>query len=192
LADQDKAPHPPARVKPSSLQADDGKATLLCTLPKLSHSIATPPDYDQLGNVFHNYIAMNPQNDQLAVAKRLIDNWQMQDFIKPDTVVEASEHFYAWLQQQYPGAVIATEVPVSCHNDDGTLFQGFIDMLVETPKGYVIIDHKTGGNANPDAFAAKHIAQLRLYQQAVKAATGKDILALVIHLPIMNRCYQIE
>lgn len=184
--------HSPAHGIPSSLHADDGKATLLGNLPKLSHAVGNPSDYNLLGNVFHNYIALNPRADKAGIAERLISNWQMQKYVKPETVVEASDHLYAWLKQQYPDGVISTEIPVTCHDANGTLYQGFIDMLVETPAGYVIIDHKTGGAADPAAFAAGHIAQLRLYKEAVETATGKKVLELVIHLPVMAKCYKIE
>ncbi len=192
LCRKEDTSYSPARGIPSGLHADDGKATLLCNLPKLTHSVGNPPDYGQLGNVFHNYFALNPQQDRIPIAERLISNWQMQKYVKAETVVEASEHLYAWLRRQYPDGTVTTEVPVTCHDDNGTLYQGFIDMLVETADGYVIIDHKAGGAADAAAFAAGHIAQLRLYKEAVETATRKNVLELVIHLPVMEKCYKIE
>ena len=183
---------PPARLVPSSLHEEDGKATLVATLPPLSCRPGSPQDYDQFGNVFHNYIALNPQQKQHEIAVRLIANWKMEKYLKPETVIESSEHFYAWLKEQYPQANIATEIPVTYHDENGTLYQGFIDMLLETPEGFVIIDHKTGGGADASALAAKHIAQLRLYKKAVEKVTGKKVLELIIHLPIMEKCYSIE
>ena len=184
--------HFPARLAPSSLHEDDGKATLVASLPPLSCRPASPQDYDQFGNVFHNYIALNPQERQHEIATRLITNWKMEKYLKPETVIEASEHFYAWLKEQYPEANIATEVPVTYHDDNGTLYQGFIDMLLETPEGFVVIDHKTGGGADAAALAAKHVAQLCLYKKAVENVTNKKVLELIIHLPIMEKCFSIE
>ena len=183
---------PPARRVPSSLHEEDGKATLVATLPPLICRPGSPQDYDQFGNVFHNYIALNPLQNQHEIAARLIANWKMEKYLKPETIIEASEHFYAWLKEQYPEANIATEVPVTYHDDNGTLYQGFIDMLLETPEGFIIIDHKTGGGADAPGLAAKHIAQLRLYKKAVEKVTGKKVLELIIHLPIMEKCYSIE
>ena len=184
--------HSPAHRAPSSIHEDDGKAKLIAQLPALSSHPGKILDYDQLGNVFHNYIALNPQQNQHGIAKRIIDNWQMEGCLKPETVIEASEHFYEWLKEYYPNATVSCEVPVTYHDDNGTLYQGFIDVLLETQDGFVIIDHKTGGAADSATFAAGHVAQLRLYKKAVEEATHKKVLELVIHLPLMEKCYSIQ
>ena len=184
--------HSPARRAPSSIHEEDGNAKLIAQLPALSSHPSKILDYDQLGNVFHNYIALNPQQNQLEIAKRIIGNWKMEGCLKPETVIEASEHFYEWLKNSYPNATVSCEVPITYHDDNGTLYQGFIDVLLETQDGFVIIDHKTGGAVDSAAFAAGHVAQLRLYKKAVEEYTHKKVLELVIHLPLMGKCYSIQ
>ena len=49
---------------------------------------------------------------------------------------------HAWVRSRWPEGRVRAEAPVSCGNGDGQIFQGWIDLLVETPDGFVIIDHK--------------------------------------------------
>ena len=97
------------------------------------------------------------------------------------------------LNSTYAGAKISCEVPMTYHDDNGTLYQGFIDMLLELPAGFVIIDHKTHPAAHDaEQYAASCTGQLRLYRKAVEAATGKNVLQTVIHLPNLGKCYEVK
>ena len=116
----------------------------------------------------------------------------MAEFIKPETLITAAERLFAWLDDHYQRPQVSCEVPITNHDENGTLYQGYIDMLVETPQGYVIIDHKTGGRDEaPEVHAEKHLGQLRLYQASIEKATGKKVLELVIHLPLKACCCKI-
>jgi ATP-dependent exoDNAse (exonuclease V) beta subunit len=77
-------------------------------------------------------------------------------------------------------------------DENGTAYQGFIDMLLETPDGYIIIDHKTHPRQdNAAEYCAKCAPQLNLYKKAVEEATGKKVIKLIIHLPNLGCCYRI-
>ena len=79
------------------------------------------------------------------------------------------------------------------HDENGTLYQGFIDMLLELPDGYVIIDHKTHPMAfDAESYAASCAGQLRLYRKAVEAATGKTVKQTIIHLPNLGMCFEVK
>jgi hypothetical protein len=57
---------------------------------------------------------------------------------------------------------------------------------LETPEGFVIIDHKSfpGSVADAKKKAASFGGQLGLYARAVQEATGKKIDGCCIHLPV--------
>lgn len=113
--------------------------------------------------------------------------------VEPAVLVECCQNLYNWLNSTYAGAKISCEVPMTFHNADGTLYQGFIDMLLELPAGFVIIDHKTHPAAHDaEQYAASCTGQLRLYRKAVEAATGKNVLQTVIHLPNLGKCYEVK
>ncbi|MBR4611823.1 MAG: UvrD-helicase domain-containing protein [Kiritimatiellae bacterium] len=163
------------------------------SLPGLSDN--KPEREDWLGNSFHDFFALwqsTPETERRSLAERIIDNWQMAEFIKPETLITAAERLFAWLDDHYQRPQVSCEVPITYHDENGTLYQGYIDMLVETPQGYVIIDHKTGGRDEaPEVHAEKHLGQLRLYQASIEKATGKKVLELVIHLPLKACCCKI-
>ena len=185
--------HLPARVAPSLLPKQTGTAKLMCEWkPQLEWPRCKPDEYDLLGNAFHGFFALNPQTDQKQMAERLLANWQQQNAVKPETVVTACQRLYDWVKSEFPGSSVTCEVPMTWRNDHGQLFQGFIDMLIDTGDGYVIVDHKTTIKPDPLAEAASHAAQLEIYRNAVEKATSKKVSKTIIHFPLMGKCVEVE
>lgn len=185
--------HVPACRSPSTLSCDDGIAVLLRQWDFKGSVRGAAEKPQQLGNAFHNYLAMNPRERQLEIAKRLLKNRKVEECVSPETLIECADRFYGWLADRYPGADIQCEIPVTWHDETGTLFQGVIDLLLELPGGYVIVDHKTHpAEWDAERYAASCAAQLRLYRRAVEAATGKPVLQMIIHLPNVGRCYEVK
>ena len=186
--------HPvPARLSPSGETCDDGAATLLAKWNYRSTVKCEEDKFNLLGNAFHNFIALNPKQDRLAIAERLLKNWTVENSISPETLLECADNLYRWIAETWQNAKISCEVPMTYHDENGTLYQGFIDMLLELPDGYVIIDHKTHPMAH-DAqdYAADCAGQLRLYRKAVEAATGKSVKQTIIHLPNLGMCFAVK
>lgn len=183
----------PARKSPSSEKAD-GVASLLTQWDYFTGKIKCEKGkFNQLGSAFHDYIALNPQKDGKLYAQRLLKNYGVENSVEPEVLVECCQNLYNWLNSAYPGAKISCEVPITYHNADGTLYQGFIDMLLELPEGFVIIDHKTHPAAHDaEKYAASCAGQLDLYRQAVEAAADKKVLQTIIHLPNLGRCYEVK
>lgn len=183
----------PARKSPSSEKAD-GVASLLTQWDYFTGKIKCEKGkFNLLGSAFHDYIALNPQVNGKLYAKRLLENYGTAQSVEPEVLVECCQNLYNWINSAYPGAKISCEVPMTFHNADGTLYQGFIDMLLELPKGFVIIDHKTHPAAHDaEKYAASCAGQLSLYRQAVEGATGKKVLQTIIHLPNLGRCYEVK
>ncbi len=182
-----------ARKSPSSEKAD-GVASLLTQWDYFTGKIKCEKGkFNLLGSAFHDYIALNPQKNGKLYAKRLLENYGVEKSVEPAVLVECCQNLYNHLNTAYPGAKISCEVPMTFHNADGTLYQGFIDMLVELPEGVVIIDHKTHPAAHDaEKYAASCAGQLSLYRQAVEATTGKKVLQTIIHLPNLGRCYEVK
>ncbi|NMA45890.1 MAG: UvrD-helicase domain-containing protein [Lentisphaerae bacterium] len=183
----------PARLAPSQLPKQTGTATLMREWkPYLQGLNCKQDENDLLGNAFHAFFALNPQADQKQVAERLLANWQQQNAVKPETVITACQRLYDWVNSEFPGSSVTCEVPMTWRNDHGQLFQGFIDMLIETSDGYVIVDHKTTIKPDPLAEAASHAAQLEIYRNAVEKATSKKVSKTIIHFPLMGKCVEVE
>ena len=185
--------HVPARRSPSMVSGEEGIATLMHQWQYRSRIRPAAGKASLLGNAFHNYIAMNPKERQSEIAARLLKNWTVDDAVSPEILIECAERLYGWVADRYPGAGIQCEVPMTWHDESGTLYQGVIDMLLELPDGYVIVDHKTHpAEFDAERYAASCAPQLRLYRRAVEAATGKPVKQTLIHLPMIGRCYEVE
>ena len=184
---------PPAKKNPSS-ECAEGDVQLLAQWGRPSGQIKCPAgEFHLLGTAFHDYIALNPQKDGKLYAKRILENYGVADAVDPEVLTVCCQNLYAWLAAAYPDAVIRCEVPMTFHNENGTLYQGFIDMLLELPDGYVIIDHKTHPMAfDAESYAASCAGQLRLYRKAVEAATGKTVKQTIIHLPNLGMCFEVN
>lgn len=183
----------PARLSPSGISCDDGFANLLCRWDYKSTIQCESGKYNLLGNAFHNFIALNPQQERREVAERLLKNWTVDKGVSPETLMECADNLYRWIATAYPDAKISCEVPMTYHDENGTLYQGFIDMLLELPDGYVIVDHKTHPMAfDAEEYAAGCAGQLRLYRKAVEAATGKPVKQTIIHLPNLGMCFEVK
>lgn len=185
--------HAPAKKNPSS-ESCAGEASLLTQWDYFTGRInRAEGKYSDLGSAFHDYIALNPAENGKEYAQRLLENYGVKDAVEPAILVECCQNLYNWLNATYSGAKISCEVPMTYHNAEGTLYQGFIDMLLELPEGFVIIDHKTHPAAHDaEKYAAGCAGQLQIYRQAVEGATGKKVLQTIIHLPNLGRCYEVK
>jgi hypothetical protein len=65
---------------------------------------------------------------------------------------------------------------------------------LETPAGIVIIDHKSfpGSKDRRQERALSHAPQLALYREAVAKATGKSVIATIIHMPVVGEMIEIR
>ena len=184
-------PHFPARLSPSILlPTGNGTATVIQKWEQPEKPKCKSDEYDLLGNAFHNFIALNPQENQQPIAERILSNWRMSYALNPDVLIETTKKLYDWINQEYPESKVSNEVPISYRDENNTLLQGFIDMLIETPNGFIIVDHKTGIK-DYNAFAQQYAPQLAIYRKAVEQATGRGVLKTILHLPLMGVCIEI-
>jgi ATP-dependent helicase/nuclease subunit A len=73
------------------------------------------------------------------------------------------------------------EVPVAALVD-GVLVEGFIDLLVDTPDGLVVVDYKTDqvpSDLELDAAVARYSVQGAAYAVALESALGRPVVRCV-------------
>jgi ATP-dependent exoDNAse (exonuclease V) beta subunit len=190
--------HNPARLTASSLgsfgfAADVTEAAVLG--PQLiAHGAA---NWDQVGSAIHGYFALPlgemDDSSRLSAAQRLLDRWGAATAVEPSVVVEAGERMLAFFARHYPGAAVTTEQSVAWRNADNQLMEGWIDLLLETPVGYVLVDHKSYPGKDPVGHIKdQYIGQMRAYAEAIESITGRPVVETLIHMPALGKVYRIS
>ncbi len=192
----DTLDYPRARIWPSSLE-DSGEFedVVVETIADFGRQIDVKenPDPPALGNAVHGFLGIDDANltneRQLEIATRLLRAWGVEKSITPADLLTIHQGLEAFIEKTYPAAKVLREWPITLINDEHQLMQGWVDMLLETPMGYVVIDHKSYVGADASEYVKKYAAQLAIYRQAVEKATGKDVLATLLHMPMLGKMF---
>ncbi len=195
---QDVREYPPARLAPSGLIGDDDSADIeVRSLADLGERIKIKgqPDMASLGNAMHGFLGVDKSGlaeaRQLDMATELLHRWDVEKSISPADMIVAGERLEGFIEKNYPEAKVRREWPITLVNDQGQLLQGWIDMLLELPEGYVVIDHKSYPGANALVEAKKYASQLAVYREAIEKATGKNVVATLIHMPVLGQIFDV-
>ncbi|QXE85552.1 UvrD-helicase domain-containing protein [Geomonas nitrogeniifigens] len=92
------------------------------------------------------------------------------------------EAFRTWLKDFLVAERAHVEVPILAQNAEGSVVAGSIDLLVETPAGLWIVDHKSDQSEEFDSLFAFYRPQLEVYREAVYSLwPDKKVLGIVIN-----------
>lgn len=182
--------HLPYRLRPSGAPARPGGARILERFvlgPRLA--ITGSPDMAALGDAVHGFFAADqglrmPEARQ-RLAESLMRRWGVGGALAPADVVAAADRLSGFISTRWPGVEIRREWPIAGRVAMQRV-NGRLDLLIETPKGLIIIDHKTYPG-RPDTWEGRAIGyagQLELYGQLCAAATDKSVEGLFVHLPV--------
>lgn len=153
-------------------------------------------DITELGTALHLCIARAGVlgKADLPEVERILTNWKVVHAVDKASVLAPLTAFQDWLQQRWAGCVIHVEVPVETGRPDGTRLRGRIDLLVDTPDGWVLLDHKSNprGAAADGQLAQDHGPQLSAYAEALKRATGRPVIEQWLYLPVAARAIRLS
>ena len=144
---------------------------------------------DQLGLSLHKLVAaeiVNPfHKDALLTAERLFDSHGVGENLDPKEAVTYAQHFISYVRNTFQPDSLLAEYPVAQVLRNGQLVKGWIDFLIETSNGWVIVDHKftTKPESELEPEALKYSGQLMAYKNAVEAASQKKVDSCWIHFP---------
>lgn len=139
-------------------------------------SLTGTPDMQSVGKVFHRFFACdNPAlllDLRLARADLLRRRWGAPQ-LAPADIVAASDRLQAFLSNRFADARPRAEWPVHAVDNLQTI-AGRIDLLVQLPDGFVIVDHKSfPGVVDIDGDRLQAIAgQMSLYARALEQIMG--------------------
>ncbi len=95
-------------------------------------------------------------------------------------IVTAVVLFESWLAATFQIRDIRREWPVLRLDSKGSVVSGTVDLLVDTPEGTWVIDHKSDKVEDPEAGFSRYRPQLEDYARALEAE-GKSVAGLAIN-----------
>jgi hypothetical protein len=125
-----------------------------------------------LGDALHAIIAaefINPNHpDRLATIRRTLQSYDLSQNISAQDTANMLNRFTTQLNELFQPKSILLETPFLTTNNRGQQTSGFIDLLVETEKGFVIVDHKSfmGRSVDWPTKALPYSGQLAAYCEA--------------------------
>lgn len=191
--------YPPARLSPSLMpvtEETDGKAWEIIARFNSSMMIKENPEMDMLGNSIHTYFATDyvslTSEEQIASAEKILKNWGMEAVVEVSKLCSAGNNLIEFLDKRYKKYNVYKEWPMFMRNEKGQIIQGWIDTLLETQEGYVIIDHKDYPGKDSEVRAKRYTPQMLAYKEAVEKSTRKPVIDILLHLPIRGLILQLK
>ena len=117
--------------------------------------------------------------------------------LAPASLLRASDALRSFLDGRYPGAAWRREWPLRAKFSDRghpRLLQGQVDLFLEQPDGFVLVDHKSfpGSDHERDTRIVTHCAQLGAYAFFLERALHKPLHAAFVHLPIRGEIVEVD
>lgn len=136
-------------------------------------------EWDVVGDALHGFLAADiaglaPQV-RLAVARRLLASSGLLGLLSPESLLQSGDSLRNWVDSRWPEALWKREIAIDATvatSHGRRRIRGTIDLLLDTPAGAVIIDHKTypGPMNTWRDRATTFAAQLAAYSVALRAA----------------------
>lgn len=151
-------------------------------------TLAGNPDMTAIGEACHRFFAYDDlahdHGERLERAEWLLRSW-LAPQLAPGDLLEASLRLQKFVADRFPGGRVMREWHIHALADV-QLISGRIDLLVDTPDGFVIFDHKSfPGVMDIDGERLQAFAgQAGMYAQALENVTGRRCHQFWLHQPI--------
>ena len=136
-------------------------------------------DDTDLGDAIHAIFAAeftHPNDPKRATTtERILKEFGCDQAVWLEDVLRAVDVFREDIEKRFKPKRILVEVPFSFRNQAGQSVSGFIDLLLETAQGWVVIDYKSfqGNKADWETKAVSYSGQLDCYRHALAAMNMK-------------------
>lgn len=118
--------------------------------------------------------------------------WGVDGTVNSSLVITSGVRFESYLDAEYPGWIRHREAAIGWRPENQVM-EGWIDLLLEAPDGFVLVDHKTYPGKDPEGHVRdKYLGQMAAYRNAVLAATGKPVVRTLIHFPALGSVYEVS
>jgi ATP-dependent exoDNAse (exonuclease V) beta subunit len=146
-------------------------------------------DMTLIGTALHALIAAeigNPlRTDRVERARALLDGYGVGAFLDAEEALAAANRIRAWIAKRFSPHKVLTEYPIVHALADGRVVRGWVDVLVETAAGSIVIDHKSSPRPRTEwrDEVTGYSGQLAVYRDALHAS-GKAVVGTWIHFPV--------
>ena len=179
----------PARLVPSKIP-EIPSAKLVETI-EFGSRLSTHGHWEDaaLGNALHSLLATEfvaPQvPDRVARAQRVLEAGGVAANLGAAAVLAAVDRFKATVAARFQPSRAITEVPFCSVNAEAQQLMGFMDLVLETADGWVVIDHKTfpGPRSKWHEEALSYSGQLAAYAEAL-TRSGHTVAGVWIHFTV--------
>lgn len=145
------------------------------------------PEMDLVGTAIHDIIAADLSKglgvDRERAARELLKRNGLDSHLDAGSILARSEALCDWLKKEFQARAFLPEWPIQTLLETGQRVAGWVDLLVDTPNGWILIDHKAfpGRKEEWPNRALEYSGQLSAYRRAVEKATGRPVLGQWIH-----------
>jgi ATP-dependent helicase/nuclease subunit A len=148
-----------------------------------------------LGTALHACIAASAARE-LAVAdfSEILERMGVRKIIAGEVLHRQVGTLFEWLRARWPGAIAHVEVPIESVLPTGQTLKGQIDLLLELPDRWVLVDHKSTRAKGGDwsSVASEYAGQLQAYSEAVQKATSKPVSEHWLYSPLAGQAVRVE
>jgi ATP-dependent exoDNAse (exonuclease V) beta subunit len=187
---------PRAWVLPSELEAHAPVVRVHELGPALV--VQGQPDKQALGEAAHAFLgALRPRAERAAwhtLAQATLVRWGVQAHLDAGQLVDSACRLRNWADAEHPEALWRREYPVQRRAARGTLLRGVADLLLETPLGWAVVDHKALTCTLNEAVqqAQQYGGQLHAYAWILHGLRPTPKLNAYIHLPLHGLVVELD
>ena len=195
----DTEPYLPLAVSPSgmpSIKARVAEEVRLGERIPLAGSVKI--EMDRFGTGLHACIAY-AISQKLAVVsagdvQRILTSLNMAHWTDMELAAAQLTQFLGWIRERWQPTACYAEYPVTCKLENGQQLSGQIDLLLDTPEGWILIDHKAnpGGQSRWEDLALTYSGQLAAYSKAIQQSSGRPVLESWLYMPVAAGAVRVE
>jgi ATP-dependent exoDNAse (exonuclease V) beta subunit len=183
-------------INPSNAAVDWTELVLptigeIVTLPGAMTLDGNVAEYSVLGDAVHAFFAADVErltaDERLDRARRLLASAGLVGSVRTEALVAASDRLRGFISARWPGAIwhreVAIDADVSTKYGDRRV-AGIIDLLLETPAGIVVFDHKTFPGTSEPAWrlkAGEFRPQLAVYAGSLHDVIARPVVGCWLH-----------
>jgi len=151
-----------------------------------------PYDTTAMGEALHAVIAGYLMGH--TSAEDILNHHGMGEVLLTQDALNSAKRLESFLAERYSIKSISCEHPIRYKNDQGQIISGWIDLLIETESGFVIIDHKASPRSQTEweTIALSYSGQLLAYSTCIEKAHTDKSIETWIHFAMTGGIIKVE